>query len=132
MSFTDAIKSVFSHYATFSGRARRSEYWWWSLFAGLVGIVLETPFLITHKPAFGMIYALWALATLLPNLALISRRLHDTGRSFWWVWISLVPLVGAIVLLVFFVTDSQSDNKYGPSPKHPGSPAPLADAPVQA
>ena len=132
MSFTDAIKSVFSHYATFSGRARRSEYWWWALFAGLVGIVLEAPFLATQKPALILPYLLWTLVILLPNLALVSRRLHDTGRSFWWIWIALVPLVGAIVLLVFAVTDSQGDNKYGPSPKYPASPAPVADASVQA
>ncbi|MFC7596323.1 DUF805 domain-containing protein [Terrabacter sp. GCM10028922] len=122
MSFVDAVKTVLSKYATFSGRARRSEYWFWALALVIVSFVtnLIDRGLGTEPGRVGIISGLVALATLLPNLAVLVRRLHDTSRSGWWLLIVLVPIVGAIVLLVFAIQDSHGDNAYGPSPKAVG------------
>jgi uncharacterized membrane protein YhaH (DUF805 family) len=115
MSFADAIRSVFSKYVVFSGRARRSEFWWYALFAAIVYIVAAIIDAAIGSPVVGYIVA---LALLLPSLAVTVRRLHDTGRSGWWILIGIIPLIGAIVLLVFEVQDSQpGTNNYGPSPK---------------
>src|SRR5688500_19699319 len=112
MSFTAAVRSVFSQYAQFGGRARRSEYWWFVLFSILVGIVasildsvLGTDF-EGSATSSGIISLIVNLALLLPSLAVGARRLHDTDRSGWWLLIALIPLIGAIVLIVFFVKDS--------------------------
>ncbi|MEO7259715.1 MAG: DUF805 domain-containing protein [Jatrophihabitantaceae bacterium] len=116
MSFADAIRTVFSKYATFSGRARRSEFWWFALFLVIVNIVLRILDRAMDNPVLGLIVG---LALVLPSLAVTVRRLHDTGRSGWWILIGLIPLIGAIVLLVFECQDSQpGSNKYGPSPKN--------------
>ena len=115
MGFTAAVSHVLSNYAGFSGRARRSEYWWFSLFGFLVGLVAAV---LDGALSLGFLYPLAVLALLLPSLAVGVRRLHDTGRSGWWMLLGLVPLVGAIVLLVFFVQDSDAGtNAHGPSPK---------------
>lgn len=112
MSFKDAIVTCFKKYATFSGRARRSEYWYFSLFNMLVSFVL------TMVLGDSIIVSLVSLALVVPGLAVSWRRLHDIGRSGAWVFIALVPLVGAILLLVWECTDSQpGENKYGPNPK---------------
>jgi uncharacterized membrane protein YhaH (DUF805 family) len=119
MSFADAVRSVFSKYVTFSGRARRSEFWWFALFAGIVYIVAG---IIDSAIGNQVLGYLVGLALLLPSLAVTVRRLHDTGRSGWWILIGLIPLIGAIVLLVFEVQDSQpGTNSYGPSPKPLGA-----------
>lgn len=128
MGFTTAVKSCFSKYATFTGRARRSEYWFFVLFNILVEIVVYIPgvllVLTLSRPqmyiGFGLLalMGIFALAVIIPGLAVIVRRLHDTGRSGWWYFISLVPFVGGIILLVFLCTDSQpGENKWGPNPK---------------
>jgi uncharacterized membrane protein YhaH (DUF805 family) len=120
MSFSDAVTTVLTKkYADFSGRARRSEYWWFAL-AELV--VLGLLFALGRASSILMIlYYLAALAVIIPALAVGIRRLHDTGRSGWWILLGVIPivnLVGWIVLLVFFVSDSTpGDNQYGPSPK---------------
>jgi uncharacterized membrane protein YhaH (DUF805 family) len=122
MSFTTAIKSVLSQYVGFSGRARRSEYWWWALFTALLGVVaavLDTA-LGTNMDGSttGVIGLIVELAILLPSLAVLVRRLHDTDRSGWWILIALIPIVGAIVLLVFAAQDTKpGPNRYGESPK---------------
>jgi len=122
VSFVDAVKTVLSKYATFSGRARRSEYWFWALAALVAGIVAQLLDQALFHPANGVgaLYIVLTLALLLPNLAVGVRRLHDTSRSGWWLLIAVVPFVGAIVLLVFFASDSHGDNEYGPSPKAVG------------
>ncbi|MFF0469908.1 DUF805 domain-containing protein [Micromonospora zamorensis] len=123
MSFIAAVKSVFSQYVGFAGRARRSEYWWFALFAVIVSIVaaiLDSALGLTFEngSTTGFIGLVVNLALLLPTLAVAVRRLHDTDRTGWWVLIGLVPLVGAIVLIVFFVSDStHGANRFGPSPK---------------
>ena len=114
MSFADAVRSVFSQYATFSGRARRSEYWWYTLFAVILYIIVAIIDSAIKNPILGLLVA---LGLVVPSLAVAVRRLHDTGRSGWWILIGLIPLVGGIVLLVFECQDSQGSNSYGPSPK---------------
>jgi uncharacterized membrane protein YhaH (DUF805 family) len=116
MSFADAIRTcLMTKYADFSGRARRSEYWYFSLFSILVSIPTS---LIAGAIHLSIISFLVSLALLVPGLAVGVRRLHDTGRSGWWLLLILIPLVGAIVLLVFFVMDtSPAGDQYGPSPK---------------
>jgi uncharacterized membrane protein YhaH (DUF805 family) len=107
--------AVLKNYVGFSGRARRKEFWMYTL----VNIVAMAVLLILGLVVkTSILYALYALATLLPGLAVTFRRLHDTGKSAWWLFIALVPLVGSILLLVFTATDSEAgENKYGPNPK---------------
>ena len=123
MPFQDAVRICLQRkYVDFTGRARRSEYWFFFLFtvlAGIVGGILDGLFGWRGGPygSTGPIQGLIQLALLLPSLAVGARRLHDTGRSGWWLLIALIPVVGWIILLVFFVQDSQQDNQYGPNPK---------------
>ena len=115
MSFADAVRSCLTQYAGFSGRARRSEFWFFYLFTFLVGVVAG---IVDTVLGTGSIVAgIAALALVVPSLAAGARRLHDTGRSGWWLLISLVPVLGFIVLVVFYVQDSQPANEHGPSPK---------------
>ena len=114
MNFQEAIRSVLSQYAGFTGRARRSEYWFWYLatfVAYVVAVILDS---IIGIPLFVVVVALGAIV---PTIAVGIRRLHDTDKSGWFLLIGLIPLIGAIVLIVFFVTDSGPDNQYGPNPK---------------
>lgn len=123
MSFTDAIRSCLTQYAGFSGRARRSEFWNFFLFKLLLGIVtsLLDRYLLNQTGAVGVISGIVNLALLLPSLAVNARRLHDTDRSGWWQLLLLIPVIGFIVLIVFWVQDSRGDNAYGPSPKAIGA-----------
>lgn len=117
MGFGTAVSSVLSNYAGFSGRARRSEYWWWQLFLFLVYLVAAIVDAALGLNSILLFVVVLALA--LPTIAVTVRRLHDTDRSGWWFLIALIPLVGPIVLLVFCVMDSTpGPNQYGPSPKH--------------
>ena len=109
MSFGEAVSSVFSHYADFTGRARRSEYWWFYLFMFIVGCV------VVWIPVLPI---LWSIAIFIPNLAVSVRRLHDIGKSGWNMLFLLVPLVGVILLIIWFCKDSDPGaNEYGPNPK---------------
>ncbi|WP_377270225.1 DUF805 domain-containing protein [Peterkaempfera sp. SMS 1(5)a] len=107
--------SVFKNYATFSGRARRTEYWMFLLFHAIVLAVLLGLGAVVHT----MIpYLAYVLATAIPAIALTVRRLHDTGRSGGWFFIGLVPFIGDIVLFIFTVLQGDpADNSYGPNPK---------------
>ena len=141
MGFGEAISTCFRKYATFQGRARRSEFWYFYLFLVIVNAVLTTLLMValfsagTHEEvvngikqtvpnginAFGIIMivisGIWFLATLLPNLGVMVRRLHDADHSGWWWWINLVCF-GWIVLLVFWVTEgTRGPNRFGPDPK---------------
>jgi uncharacterized membrane protein YhaH (DUF805 family) len=107
---------VIKNYVEFQGRARRKEYWNFLLFSFIVSIVLLILESVGNLPS--VLSGLYSLAILLPSLAVTVRRLHDTGRSAWWLLIGLIPLIGAIILTVFMCLDSQeSDNQYGPNPK---------------
>ncbi|HEV2345544.1 MAG TPA: DUF805 domain-containing protein [Actinocrinis sp.] len=109
--------AVLKNYVGFSGRARRAEYWQFTLVNFIVLIALFVIDLAIKTP---IPYLIYVLAIILPGLAVGVRRLHDTGRSGWWLLIGFVPFVGGIVLLVFACLDSEGgDNKYGANPKVP-------------
>ncbi len=113
----DYYLDVFKNkYADFSGRARRSEYWYFLLFNMIALLVAMMVDGILGYPIF---YFLYALASFIPSLAVSIRRLHDTGRSGWFLLLSLIPLIG-IILIFFFVQDSApGSNEYGLNPKDP-------------
>ena len=121
MSPIDWAKRPLQKYADFSGRAPRAEYWWFILgeiIALIIAVVIDnvigTDF---GETGYGVVYLLVALGLLVPGLAVGVRRLHDTGRSGWWLFIALIPLIGAIVLLIFFVSEgTNGPNEYGPNP----------------
>jgi uncharacterized membrane protein YhaH (DUF805 family) len=120
VSFGEAVRSGFDHYVKFDGRASRSAFWWWVLFQIIVQFVAG----ILDYAIFsnlGVLEGLVSLALLLPYLSVSIRRLHDTDRSGWWLLIYLIPVIGFIVLLVFFLTGSDpGPNRYGPAPDAPG------------
>jgi len=118
MTFVQAIQSGFKNYVNFQGRAIRSEFWWFILFYLIIICVPE--YLAYHElssghpGAFSGVVDLIALAFLLPNLGLAVRRLHDTGRSGWWVLIGLIPIVGWILVIIWYCTPGTvGPNKYG-------------------
>lgn len=120
VSFGDAISRAFNNYCCFTGRASRSEYWWFCLFNVIVSWGIGFVFGLTFGSdslAYKCISALWSLAVFLPSLGLVFRRLHDTGRSGWnWCW-GFLPIIGWIILIIYFCQDSQmTDNQYGPVP----------------
>ena len=111
-----AYASMFKKYAQFSGRSRRSEFW----FAGLMNsIIVSILYFLLIVPRIGaFLIGIYSLVTLIPNLALNVRRLHDTGKSGWCLLLGLIPFFGGIILFVFSVLDSQpGTNQYGPNPK---------------
>ena len=107
--------AVLKKYAVFSGRSGRQEYWMFILVHLVVSVVISAVDLIAGGPGFlGSIYG---LAVLLPSIGVAIRRLHDTGRSAWWLLIGLIPVLGPIALIVFFAIGSESRaNRYGPMP----------------
>ena len=104
MTFGESIKTCFSKYATFDGRAAPSEFWWFFLFTLLVsagtGIVSE------------MLSGLFSLAVLLPSLAVGARRLHDTDRSGWFLLLWLIPVIGWIILIVWAIQEGREPNRF--------------------
>jgi uncharacterized membrane protein YhaH (DUF805 family) len=113
----ESYLKVLREYATFSGRARRREYWMFVLVNIIVAVALSLIDGVLFDGAM-LLSGLYWLAILVPSLAVGVRRLHDTGRSGWWLLISLVPVVGGLVLFVFTVLDGDpGPNAYGPSPK---------------
>jgi len=123
--------AVLKKYAVFSGRTRRKEYWYFFLvnviialvLGALSGIVAGNSNSGSSTNVFSCISGLYSLAVLLPGLGVVVRRLHDIGKSGAWIFIGLIPLVGAIWLLVLMATDSQAgDNQYGPNPKMVAAP----------
>ena len=115
MTFSEAVKSGFDHYATFSGRASRPAYWWWVLFVIVVSIVASM--IDAAIGTWGVFTGLAGLALLLPNISVSIRRLHDTNRTGWWILIGLIPLIGFIVLLIFYLEQGDDgENQYGPPP----------------
>jgi uncharacterized membrane protein YhaH (DUF805 family) len=113
---------VLKKYAVFSGRARRMEYWMFVLFNIIIIVVLALIDYLTGtfspRAGVGLLGGLYSLAVLIPSIAVTVRRLHDTGRTGWWILIGLIPVIGNIVLLIFMVLDSEPGaNEYGPNPK---------------
>ncbi|UJH67811.1 DUF805 domain-containing protein [Allomuricauda sp. SCSIO 65647] len=113
---------VLKQYADFNGRARRKEYWMYFLFNmlfAIVAMILDNVLGIAiEEVGYGPLYGLYALAVLIPGLAVCVRRLHDVGKSGWFILIGMIPLIGAIWLIVLLVTEGdQRENKYGQNPK---------------
>ena len=104
MTFQESIQVCFKKYADFTGRASRSEYWWFALFVFLASAGTS----IISQVASG----LFSLATLLPSLAAGARRLHETGRSGWWQLLWLVPVIGWIVVIVFLAQEGKSETAH--------------------
>jgi uncharacterized membrane protein YhaH (DUF805 family) len=126
MSFVDAVRSGFDNYFNFSGRALRSEYWWWVVFAWIAGLVAniidsalgwrvyETT-VNGMQQGSGPVAALVGLALVIPGLSVAVRRLHDTDRSGWWLLLVIIPFIGWIVLIIFMaMSGTPGPNKYGP------------------
>jgi uncharacterized membrane protein YhaH (DUF805 family) len=113
--FTEVLKK----YAVFSGRARRKEYWMFTLWATCISVVLSLFGDLTQNNTLSVILIYgYIILILLPSIAVYVRRIHDIGRSGAWFFINLIPLIGPIISLVFLCTDSQpGDNQYGPNPK---------------
>jgi uncharacterized membrane protein YhaH (DUF805 family) len=131
MNFQTAVASCFSNYATLSGRARRSEYWYFVLFhllAQAVTAVLDIV-LFPHV-AFGPINTIASLVLLMPSVAVSVRRLHDIGRTGWWLLLGLIPLLGQLVLLIWACQRGEAqDNRFGPPPADPAGPAIMGTRP---
>ena len=134
MTFGESIKTCFSKYVTFSGRAQRSEFWWWTLFTWVTSMVLSGVDSVlfgtvtTYDGGFEastntpILSGFFSLAILLPSISVAVRRLHDTDRSGWWYWIVLIPLIGIIVLIVFWATKGTGGpNRFGDDPLNPGA-----------
>ena len=114
MDFGTAVRTVLlQKYVNFSGRAMRSEYWWYVLFVVIVAVVLA----IIDNLVIGasLLGSIWSLATLLPSLGVSVRRLHDLDKSGWWLLLGFIPLIGALVLLYWFCQPgTPGDNRFGP------------------
>ena len=106
MSFVQAVQVCLRKYVDFSGRAVRSEFWWFALFQLIVMVVASM--------LGDTVYAVVALALVLPSLAVGARRLHDIGKSGWFLLLHLLPIIGILVLIFFWVQPSQTEgNEYG-------------------
>ncbi|OSI15981.1 DUF805 domain-containing protein [Neisseria dumasiana] len=106
---------VLKKYAVFNGRSRRQEYWMFTLFNIIASIIFSTLDSLLGTNIFALLYT---LAVLLPGIGVSIRRLHDIGRSGWWLLLSFIPVIGAIVLIYWACQDSQpGTNEYGPNPK---------------
>ena len=141
MGFTEAIKHVFSNYATFQGRASRSEFWWFYLFMIIANSIISIPYTIglatsantmTVNEATGQVTSgglsglaifgivllvIWLLATIIPLIAVSVRRLHDTDRSGGWWWLNFLCCIGGIILIIFYVQPSTpGPNRFGEGP----------------
>jgi uncharacterized membrane protein YhaH (DUF805 family) len=118
MDFMTAVRTcVQQKYADFSGRARRSEYWWFVLFNIILGIVAAIIDKGILGSEMGLIGIIVSLALLIPGIAVGVRRLHDLGKSGWWLLVALIPLIGAIILIWWFIQEgTPGDNEYGPNP----------------
>jgi uncharacterized membrane protein YhaH (DUF805 family) len=99
MTFQESIRTCFTKYADFSGRAVRSEYWWFALFLVIASLVTQA-----IHPILGIIFC---LGTIVPSLAAAARRLHDTNRSGWWQLIAFLPVIGIIILIVFLAQEGK-------------------------
>jgi uncharacterized membrane protein YhaH (DUF805 family) len=129
MTFGQSIKTCFSKYVTFSGRAQRSEFWWWVLFVFVADILLSWvdiamfgttqvgPGSIAGQTDTPVFSGLFGLAVFLPGLAVSVRRLHDLDKSGWWILIFLILIIGWIILIVWYATEgTRGPNRFGADP----------------
>jgi len=123
MSIGESVRSVYSNYAQFNGRASRSEYWWFQLFIVLAAIVLYIVGIllavVLHTTAIAIVVSIailvFYIASIIPSLAVLCRRLHDSDRSGWWFWIVLIPYIGSLILLILLLLPSTAGyNRFGP------------------
>ena len=109
---------VLRQYADFDGRARRTEYWMFTLINQLISLSLSALQYLLDVSLFGIISSIYSIAVLIPTIAVAIRRLHDIGKSGWFLLLAVIPIIGAIWLLVLFVTDGNPhENEYGPDTK---------------
>jgi uncharacterized membrane protein YhaH (DUF805 family) len=114
MGFTQAISAGFSNYVNFSSRACRSEYWYWILFIIIADVVAA---IIDQVLGMQLVTGLFGVATLIPNIAIAIRRLHDLDRTGWWILLGFIPLIGWIILLIWYITKgTDGPNLFGPDP----------------
>ncbi|MBQ7502631.1 DUF805 domain-containing protein [bacterium] len=123
MTFVQALKSVLmENYFNFDGRARRSEYWYFCLLNFLVNFAYNMITRLIDSKLVAVVLAviviIYSLGTLIPGLAVAVRRLHDINKSGWWMLIGLIPLIGWVILLIWYCRDSElGSNEYGENPK---------------
>lgn len=118
LNFDQAVAKAFNNYCNFSGRAARSEYWWWQLFSYILGIIIGVlgAFFLSETAVNVLSYAV-ALVLVLPSLGVFWRRMHDIGKSGLWILLSLIPLIGSIILIVWCCRPSEpGTNVYGDEP----------------
>lgn len=119
VSFSQAVRMAFDSYCRFQGRSSRSEYWWWVLFVAILSfcIGIVEGILGFSMTAVQTTSGILSLVLLLPGLGLSVRRLHDIGKSGWWILLGFIPVVGAIILITWFARNSEmTENRYGPVP----------------
>ncbi|MGO4255310.1 DUF805 domain-containing protein [Marmoricola sp. RAF53] len=117
MTFREAVRSVLRRYAVFSGRARRSEFWYWYLALVIAAFAIGFLSEVSYDVAL-VLSVVFLLGVAVPTLAVAARRLHDIGASAWWLLLALLPVAGGLVLLVLYLFDSKpGTNAYGPNPK---------------
>ena len=124
MSMVDAYKAMWKNYAKFSGRARRSEYWWVILAQTLISTAFSLINMAAGDSVLGavanVVISVYGLATLIPMISLAVRRLHDIEKSVWWYLLNCIPCIGSIILIVFFCQEGTAgSNRYGDDPKAP-------------
>jgi uncharacterized membrane protein YhaH (DUF805 family) len=114
MGFAQAISAGFSNYVNFRDRACRSEYWYWILFIVIAEIVAG---IIDQVLGMQIVSSLFGLVTIIPNIAVAIRRLHDLDRTGWWILLGFIPLIGWIILLIWYVAKgTDGPNRFGPDP----------------
>ena len=130
MTFMESVRTCLKeNYCNFEGRAPRSEYWWFALFAALLGVAtsildgfLGTYTVTSSGKMIGFINLIFLLAILLPSIAVAVRRLHDTDRSGWFYLLIFIPLIGSIILIIFFIQQGTNGrNRFGDDPLRPAS-----------
>jgi uncharacterized membrane protein YhaH (DUF805 family) len=114
MTFMESVRAVLTNYVGFTGRARRSEYWWFFLFSFIVNVVAT---IIDSALGLQLVTVIASLALLLPSLAVAVRRLHDLDKSGWFLLLAFIPLVGILILIYWFVQEgTKGDNRFGRAP----------------
>ena len=118
MSIFEAVRSVITNFKDFHGRARRSEFWWYNLFECIINFGLSFLGNMTGIRAFIWGILVFNVVLFIPGLALLFRRMHDTGKSAWWLLPAIIPFAGQIYMMLWFIKDSvPGENQYGPNPK---------------